>query len=56
LLHHTAADCVILGASKLEHLEQNIAVCGEGKLDDATLAAIDSVWAKLRGVTPKYNR
>ena len=56
LLHHTPADCVILGASKLGHLEQNIAACGEGKLDDATLASIDSVWSKLRGVTPKYNR
>ncbi len=56
LLRHTAADCVILGASKLEHLVQNIGACGEGGLDDATLAAIDAVWAKLRGVTPKYNR
>ncbi len=56
LLRHTATDCVILGASKIEHLESNIAACGEGKLDDATLAAIDAVWAKLRGVTPKYNR
>jgi aryl-alcohol dehydrogenase-like predicted oxidoreductase len=56
LLHHTQADCVILGASKLAHLEQNIAACGEGKLDEATLAAIDAVWTKLRGVTPKYNR
>ena len=56
LLHHTPADCVILGASKIEHLEQNIAACSEGKLDESTLAAIDSAWAKLRGVTPKYNR
>ena len=56
LLHHTQTDCVILGASKLEHLEQNIAACGEGKLDDVTIETINAVWANLRGVTPKYNR
>jgi len=56
LLKHTQTTCVILGASKLEHLESNIKVCSEGKLDEATLTAIDAVWAKLRGVTPKYNR
>ena len=56
LLHHTSADCVILGASKIEHLEQNIAACGEGPLDEPTLAAIDHAWENLRGVTPKYNR
>jgi aryl-alcohol dehydrogenase (NADP+) len=56
LLHHTAIECVILGASKLEQLKQNLAAAEEGALDAETLAALDKVWERLRGVTPKYNR
>ncbi len=56
LLFHTASDCVILGASKIEQLEQTLDVFGKGPLDDATLAALDQVWRDLRGITPKYNR
>jgi aryl-alcohol dehydrogenase-like predicted oxidoreductase len=56
LLHHAAADCVILGASKIEQLEDNLAALEDGPLTGDTVAACDAVWAKLRGVTPKYNR
>jgi aryl-alcohol dehydrogenase-like predicted oxidoreductase len=56
LLYHTASDCVILGASKVEQLEQNLAVFGKGPLADETVVACDQVWRNLRGVTPKYNR
>jgi aryl-alcohol dehydrogenase-like predicted oxidoreductase len=56
LLHHTSIECVILGASKLEQLNQNLAAAEEGPLDQETLAALDRVWERLRGVTPKYNR
>jgi 1-deoxyxylulose-5-phosphate synthase len=56
LLHHTAADCVILGASRLEHLEENLKALDDGPLPADTVAACDRVWAKLRGVTPQYNR
>ncbi|HKW99039.1 MAG TPA: aldo/keto reductase [Bryobacteraceae bacterium] len=56
LLHHTAADCVILGASKIEHLEENLKAFGDGPLPAETVAACDQVWVKLRGVTPQYNR
>jgi aflatoxin B1 aldehyde reductase len=56
LLHHTSIDCVILGASKLEQLDQNLAAAEQGPLDAETLAALDKVWERLRGVTPKYNR
>jgi 1-deoxyxylulose-5-phosphate synthase len=56
LLHHTAIECVILGASKLEQLNQNLAAAEEGALDTETLAGLDEVWQRLRGVTPKYNR
>jgi aryl-alcohol dehydrogenase-like predicted oxidoreductase len=57
LLHHTATDCVILGASKIEHLEQNLDACERGgPLPDDALKAIDQIWHNLRGVTPQYNR
>ncbi len=56
LLHHTSVECVILGASKLEQLDQNLKIANEGPLDPQTLTALDQVWQRLRGVTPKYNR
>jgi 1-deoxyxylulose-5-phosphate synthase len=56
LLFHTATDCVILGASKIEQLEQTLDVFGQAPLDDATIARLDQVWQNLRGVTPNYNR
>jgi 1-deoxyxylulose-5-phosphate synthase len=56
ILHHTPVDCVILGASRLEQLEQNLATLKDGALDQATLDACDQVWRDLRWITPKYNR
>jgi len=56
LLHHTATDCVILGASRLEQLDQNLAAAGDGPLPMDVLAACDEVWQQLRGPTPVYNR
>jgi aryl-alcohol dehydrogenase-like predicted oxidoreductase len=56
LLHHTAADCVILGASKIEQLEENLKSLDDGPLPDDAIAACDRVWTRLRGVTPQYNR
>ena len=56
LLFHTSTDCVILGASKIEQLEQSLDVFGKAALDAETLAAVDQVWQNLRGVTPRYNR
>jgi aryl-alcohol dehydrogenase-like predicted oxidoreductase len=56
LLHHTAADCIILGASRVEHLEENLKAAGDGLLPQDLLAACEAVSGKLRGVTPKYNR
>lgn len=56
LLCHTAADCVILGASRIEQLNENLAAVSAGALPEDAVKACDGVWAKLRGVTPKYNR
>lgn len=56
VLHHTAADCVILGASRLDQLEQNLATLADGPLEQTAVDCCDQVWRDLRGITPKYNR
>jgi len=56
LLHHTATDCVILGASTLEQLRQNLRALEDGPAPPEVLTVCDEVWQELRGVTPKYNR
>ncbi|MEZ5399599.1 MAG: aldo/keto reductase [Bryobacteraceae bacterium] len=56
LLHHTTTASVILGASRLDQLQENLAACEDGPLDPEVVKQCDTVWASLRGVTPKYNR
>lgn len=56
LLHHTPAGCVILGASRVEQLQENLGALEEGALDAKMVAACDGVWARLRGPSPRYNR
>lgn len=56
LMHHTPTDCVILGASRLEQLEQNLVALDEGPLPAEVVQRCDEVWRDLRGPTPVYNR
>lgn len=56
LLTQPHVDSIILGASRLEQLEENLNACAGGTLNEALLAQCDAVWKRLRGVTPKYNR
>jgi 1-deoxyxylulose-5-phosphate synthase len=56
LLSHDQVDSVILGASRMEQLQENLKACEGSPLNAATLGRCDEVWARLRGVTPKYNR
>jgi len=56
LLHHTASDVVILGASSLQQLNENLAASEEGPLDEVTLNVCDQIWQNLRGPLPVYNR
>ncbi len=56
LLHHTPIDCVVLGASKLEQLEENLQALEEGALDQTSILACDNVWQSLYGPSPKYSR
>ncbi len=56
LLHHTEVDGMILGASRMEQLEENLKSCGEGPLSPETVKACDEVWQSFRGPVPIYNR
>lgn len=56
LLHHQDVQCMILGASRMEQLEQNLAACKEGPLSPEILHECDTVWNGLRGPVPIYNR
>jgi aryl-alcohol dehydrogenase-like predicted oxidoreductase len=56
LLHHTPVDSVILGASSLTQLEQNLQAASQGPLPAQAITACDNVWQQLRGVAPQYNR
>jgi aryl-alcohol dehydrogenase-like predicted oxidoreductase len=47
---------VILGASRLEHLQENLAALDDPPLSAETLAACDEIWLPLRGISPPYNR
>lgn len=56
ILQQPHVTSVILGASTMQHLQDNLAALDEPPLQAETLAACDQVWATLRGVTPTYNR
>ena len=56
LLHHTPIECVVLGASTLAQLEENLRALDEGGLDPATVSACDEVWKTVYGPGPRYNR
>ncbi len=56
VLSQEQVDSVILGASRLEQLEENLKACEGPRLSSDVLKKCDDVWSRLRGVTPKYNR
>ena len=56
LQHHTAADVIILGASSLAQLNDDLVAAAEGPLPEEIVKACDQVWQDLRGPLPVYNR
>ena len=56
LLAQPLVDSIIMGASRLEQLQENLKAAETRRLDAPVLACCDEVWKRLRGVTPKYNR
>jgi aryl-alcohol dehydrogenase-like predicted oxidoreductase len=47
---------ILLGGSKVSHLQNNIAAIAAGPLDDDLVTACDEVGATLHGAMPNYNR
>ena len=56
LLTGDVATSVLLGASRAEHLAENLAAASDDPLGAETLDVCDEVWSTLRGVAPAYNR
>lgn len=56
ILHHTAVDCLIMGASRLEQLQENLQAADEGPLSEDLVAACERAWDRVRGVSAGYNR
>ena len=55
LMSQAHVDSVVIGASKIEHLSENLKAA-DGKLDSDTLKACDRVWNQIRGDHFQYNR
>jgi aryl-alcohol dehydrogenase-like predicted oxidoreductase len=56
LVERAGVASVILGASQLAHLEDNLSAIDKGPLSREAQAVCEEVWATLRGVSPVYNR
>lgn len=59
LAHHSMlkgdrGDAIIIGASKLGHLAQNLAAPGRGPLPDAMIEAFDRAWGLCKADSPEY--
>ena len=54
MLKGSRGDAILIGASKLTHLEQNLASVEAGPLPEETAAAFDRAWAAARGEAPAY--
>lgn len=55
-LDHDRSDGIILGASKINHLEQNISAVEKGPLPDSVLDVFDKAWTETKADSPDYFR
>ena len=61
MMHHSGlrdehGDCVILGASKPEHLYANLKAVKGGPLDERVVKAFDAAWQECKAECPPYFR
>lgn len=61
MIHHSCLDTkfgdgVILGASNIDHLKENLLSCKEGPLNAQVVKVMDQVWEICRPACPKYFR
>jgi aryl-alcohol dehydrogenase-like predicted oxidoreductase len=50
-----AVDSIVIGFSRMEHLEENL-TAWESELDKSTLEACAKVWDRVKGNVFQYNR
>jgi aryl-alcohol dehydrogenase-like predicted oxidoreductase len=55
LMAQKPVDTIILGASRMEQLAENIRAA-DGQLDEETLRACGAVWERIKGPSFQYNR
>jgi aflatoxin B1 aldehyde reductase len=56
-IHHSAlsgehGDAIIVGASSLDQLKENLEVCDAGPLPEEVVQTIDGIWPEVRDVAP----
>ncbi len=56
LLGREGVDALLLGGSRISHLQSNLEAAARGALPADAAAAADAVGARLRGPMPAYNR
>ncbi len=54
MLNGDRGDAILIGASKLSHLKQNMETVKEGPLPDDVVKAFENAWAVTRGDSPEY--
>lgn len=54
LMKRETDDAIIVGASSVKHLEDNLVDLEKGPLPEDVLEALEKAWAKTKGVAPKY--
>ena len=59
MTHHSQlkkefGDAIIIGASSVKHIEQNMVDLEKGALPDDVVQALDQAWEKVRGIAWKY--
>jgi len=56
LRHHSMADGLLLGASKLDHLKENLEACRMPRLPASVVRALDAAWETARPACQQYFR
>ena len=54
MLDGNRGDAILIGASKLSHLKQNMEVVKSGPLPGDVVEAFESAWAITKGDSPEY--
>ncbi|EPQ58870.1 Aldo/keto reductase [Gloeophyllum trabeum ATCC 11539] len=54
LLKREHGDAILIGASSVQHIEQNLIDLEQGPLPDEVIKALDNAWAAVKGIATPY--